>query len=153
MAATTEAMTIDPSIRAFKSPTISSRVKTTAAIGVLNAAAIPDAEPMASNDLILFLLIWKNWPTLLPKAEQTATVGPSLPNENPADKERMVTKNFAMVSRNGSLPLKTASAIRTPGIPDPEVPGNFRVVIQPEINVAIIPKSNAFRVKVEFVPK
>jgi len=46
---------MEPSILAFKSPTTSSSVKTTAAIGVLNAADIPPAVPTATRAFTRFL--------------------------------------------------------------------------------------------------
>ena len=52
--AATELIIIEPSIFAFKSPTTSSRVKTTAAIGVLNAAEIPPAVPTATKAFTRF---------------------------------------------------------------------------------------------------
>ena len=60
---------------AFKSPTISSRVKITAAIGVLKAAATPAADPVAKRAFTFLVGIAVNSP-IEPTPELMATIGP-----------------------------------------------------------------------------
>ena len=48
--------------------------------------------------------------------------------------------------------MKTARATRTPGIPEPEVLGYFRVVIQPEIKINAKPMKKDFMENDESVP-
>ena len=104
-------MTIGPSALAFKFPTISSRVKVTAAIGVLKAAAIPPALPTATRDLTEVLFNPKRRPILEPKPDVTATVGPSRPNVTPEERASIEAISFRNQSLNLIVPWWATRAI------------------------------------------
>jgi hypothetical protein len=87
---------------------ISSRVKVTAAMGALNAAAIPAATP---TDAILRWLWREREKTLANTLEipaQICTVGPSRPNDPPLPICTIPRTNLPIASRRGTCPACSA---------------------------------------------
>ena len=66
-----------------KSSISTSKVKTMAAMGALNMAAMAAAEPHASNKVVCLALRWNNRARLEPMAEPVSTIGASKPTDPP----------------------------------------------------------------------
>ena len=97
--AETAANTMEPSTRAFRSPTSSSSVKVTAAIGVLNAAARAAAQPTGTSACTRRLFSENVSPIQLAAPEQICTVGPSRPRLEPEPMLRTPMRNLPIHTR------------------------------------------------------
>ncbi|OGL62061.1 MAG: hypothetical protein A3J27_07285 [Candidatus Tectomicrobia bacterium RIFCSPLOWO2_12_FULL_69_37] len=100
-AAETEARTMEPSTRAFRSPTSSSRVKVTAAMGVLKAAARPAAAPTGTSAWTRSRRMENIRPMELASPPQIWTVGPSRPRLEPEPMFRAPMTNLPSHVRTG----------------------------------------------------
>src|SRR5208337_5135445 len=70
-------------LRGFHSNKRSSTARSTAAIGVLNVAAIPPAAPATSRVLRSAAVRWKTWAIIDPNEPPVMMIGPSAPNGPP----------------------------------------------------------------------
>ncbi len=116
--------TITPvSIVWSRSPISSSSVNVIAAIGALNAAAIPAAIPTDVSRR------WFTGPSPAARASMLltpahiCTVGPSSPSDAPDPICKAHRKNFPTVSRTVTRPFRSANATFTCGIPLPAAAG------------------------------
>ncbi len=98
MAAASAAATMTPESTVWsRSPTTSSTVNVTAAIGALKAAAMPAAAPTGSSRLKWSRESAAARPSRLAMPAQICTVGPSRPSDAPEPICKMPTKNFPTV--------------------------------------------------------
>ena len=114
---------MEPSTGACISPITSSSVKSTAAIGVLNAAASAAEAPTGSRAFTLVGLS----PSLRPSTEAippaTCTEGPSRPSAMPLASEMADNQNFPNTVRNEMKPSRMNSAVLVCGMPLPRALG------------------------------
>ena len=128
-------MTTEPSRRALRSPSNSSRVNSTAAMGVLKAAASAAAAPMGTSACHLALpvqpYVARNDATPAP----ICTDGPSRPSAMPPPRDSEQQKNLpidglqADVSAAGderSLGLRNTAAARVGKHSQQQIPGDER---------------------------
>jgi hypothetical protein len=105
------------------SPITSSSVKSTAAMGVLNAAASAAEAPTGSSAFTLLVLS----PNLRPSTEampaETCTDGPSRPSAMPLASEIADMLNLPITVRMAMKPSRTNSAVLVCGMPLPRAFG------------------------------
>jgi len=96
-----------------RSPTTSSMVKVTAAMGALNAAAMPAAAPTGKRRRRLRGETPTTRPSMLAMPAQICTVGPSRPSDPPEPICNEPTTNLPTASRNRRRRPRCANAALT----------------------------------------
>src|SRR3954469_8816373 len=95
-----DAITTDPRIGAFRSPMTSSRENSTAAMGVLNAAARAAAAPTGSSAFVFSGLNRSQRASTEAMPEPICTDGLSRPSAMPLARDAEEQKNFPITVRN-----------------------------------------------------
>jgi hypothetical protein len=114
---------MEPSTGACISPNTSSSVNSTAAMGVLNAAASAADAPTGRSAFTLLVLS----PSLRPRTDampaETCTDGPSRPSAMPLASEIADMLNLPSTVRMEMKPSRTKSAVLVCGMPLPRAFG------------------------------
>jgi hypothetical protein len=118
-AATTLATRMGGKARTPKPPTTFSREKKTPAIGALNAAEIPAAEPQATSRRKRSGLDRKKRPIFDPSADPTTATGPSAPTEPPVPIASAEAAVLTSTGPEGTVPPRLATARITSGMFSP----------------------------------
>jgi hypothetical protein len=121
-----ELSTTVPSTEACRSPIISSSENSTAAIGVLNAAASAAAQPTGTSAFVCFALSPRLRAITDAIPAPICTEGPSRPNAIPLASDSEQQKNFPMTVRSEILPSLMNNANFVCGIPLPRANGKYR---------------------------
>src|SRR5439155_5280825 len=121
-----EANTTHPSTGACKSPTTSSSENSTAAIGVLNAAAIAALAPMGMSAFTFSWLSPSQRPSTDASPAPTCTAGPSRPRGIPLASVAEVQKNFPSIVTRVIRPSRAYNAAFVCGTPLPRASGKYR---------------------------
>ena len=125
---------MDPSTGACISPMTSSSVKSTAATGVLKAAASAADAPIGTSALTLL----GPRPSQRPKTDAmpapTCTDGPSRPSEMPLARETEESPNFPSTVRSRIKPSCRNSAALVCGMPLPRAFGKYLYSSTPVIS-------------------
>src|SRR5581483_1537481 len=118
-----ELSTIDPSTGACRSPITSSSVNSTAAIGVLNAAASAADAPIGTRSLMRAGLNPNRRPRTDAIPAPTCTDGPSRPRAIPLASESDEHPNYPSTVRKRISPPWINSAVLVCGMPLPRALG------------------------------
>ena len=121
-----ELSAMEPSTGAWRSPRISSSVKNTAAMGVLNAAANAAAALMGTSARMERGLKPRRRPSVEPIPAPICTEGPSRPRARPLASVVAQQMNLPRAVRNGMMPSLRNSAALVCGIPLPRALGKCR---------------------------
>jgi hypothetical protein len=119
--ATALAMATGIRLRGFHSKSNNSTASNTAAMGVLNVAAMPAAAPATSSVLRSAAVRCRNCPTSEPKAPPVRMIGPSAPNGPPVPMEIAEEMGLRIASFGSTLLPPTRIVSIASGMPWPRM--------------------------------
>ena len=105
--------------------------KSAPAMGALKVAAMPAAEPHATNVRSRLGETCSTWPTAEPMDEPMCTIGPSRPADPPEPMVSAAASALVTMTRNRMAPPRLATASITSGMPEPFTSGARKATMPP----------------------
>ena len=129
----------------LNSPTSTSSVNITPAMGALNVAAMPPAAPAATSARSRDLSIFSNWPTLEPTAAPIWMIGPSRPAEPPDPMVIAEAIALTRITTGRMCPPLVSMAVMTSGTPCPLASGAKKWISGPTIRPPIMGSNRTYQ--------